>query len=84
MATFIHAKWNKRDGRLLFREWSTITDTYLTAPMTGPEMARYLFLHGARGDEPERRVARAARHGTSSLIPGDRRNAHGPWDRQRR
>ena len=77
MPRFIH-----RNGEQ-YRLWSTITDTYLTAPMPRPEMFGWL-LDGGDGctteTEVARRLARADAQGTSQA--GDSRSAD-EWESER-
>lgn len=79
-----------RDGKKVYRLWSSIAGGYLTDDLTYEEMVDELRLEAVRsallacrGTEFERRMERAHRTGTSDAF--STRNAtalDGPWERE--
>lgn len=86
MSQVIHARRTAKNFR--YRIWSTVTDSYITDPMTEKQLAKWELdsrLDQARRDHerefPER-LERASKTGTSSRM-GDRRDLEGDWDKER-
>lgn len=77
MARFIHAR--RRDGEIMFRDWCTVTDTYITEPMPRQRFVLYLLYDDGigfpRGELQsgealrfiDARLERAVAHGTSAI-----------------
>lgn len=70
-----------------FRVWSTICDAYISEEMTAKRIERELLPHytvyeissGYAKKDIAKRLARTTKNGTSSMIPGDKQDVHGPW-----
>jgi len=87
MSHVIHARKIKK--RILFRIWSTVSDSYLTEEMTEKELREYTLVDAVKKAielylrEIDDRVQRACETGTSSRI----KHTHdltAPWDKERR
>lgn len=64
MASPIHARLSE-DGSVIFREWSTIVDEYLTDNGSYEDMLEYLTEKGKDLEESRRRLEVAKNYGTT-------------------
>lgn len=87
MSHVIHARRIKK--KMLFRIWSTVSDSYLTEEMTEKELREYILADDVNKAielyfrEIDDRVQRVREKGTSSRI----KHTHdltAPWDKERR
>jgi hypothetical protein len=84
MGILIHAQ--KTDGEILFRLWSTETDSYVTKEITENELRRELLIRALIEAVNtyflgiDERIQRTSKKGTSSQE--DTRDLNSPWDEE--
>jgi DNA-binding NarL/FixJ family response regulator len=81
----LHARQDPKRNELVFRAWSTGSDSYISKEMSEPEMREWI-LKVAICDVIERHfrqidesIERTIKNGTSSLLGGDSRPLSSPW-----